>query len=526
MPKIYFSLEKNSKIIICLFFLVYFFIGVSVFDDYGTHFDEIVDHNFASVTVAHIFGEENNNYSKSFWKYYGPAFELVRYGIQKGLNLTDMRNIFLMRHFLMFLIFFGASICFYKICQNRFRSWKMGLLGSLFLILSPRIFAHSFYNNKDLVFLSFFIIAIYSAVRYLECRNFRWALGHALACGVLIDLRIVGIFIPVVTTIFFFFDFIVIPNRRKFVERQCLSFMCYGGLLICFVILFWPLLWENPFVHFWEAFNQMRRFPWRGNVLYFGEQIRATKLPWHYIPVWLSITTPLSYLFFFIMGCLNIVSGFFLKPLDFYRQRREDMFFLSCFFIPLLAVIILKSTLYDSWRHMFFIYPGFLMLALIGIRTFYLWFKKRFGIWHWKLIGVLFFLCVVGNMVSVAWFMIKYHPHQNVYFNRLAGKNMADIKQDFELDYWGTSYKQALEYIVEHDKSPSIPIYVLNLPGEFNKYMLKKKDRDRLVYVKDQRKAKYFVSNFRSHKDEYTSGGEYFSIKVRGVNIMVVYKKD
>ena len=44
----------------------------------------------------------------------------------------------------------------------------VGRLGSLFLILSPRIFAHSFYNSKDLAFLSFFIISIYTMVRYLE----------------------------------------------------------------------------------------------------------------------------------------------------------------------------------------------------------------------------------------------------------------------------------------------------------------------------------------------------------------------
>ena len=44
--------------------------------------------------------------------------------------------------------------------------------------------------------------------------------------------------------------------------------------------------------------------------------------------------------------------------------------------------------------------------------------------------------------------MIKDHPHQNVYFNFLAGKN---IQTKFELDYWGLSNKQALEYILKND---------------------------------------------------------------------------
>jgi len=295
--------------------------------------------------------------------------------------------------------------------------------------------------------------------------------------------------------------------------------------MACFVILFRPLLWEEPFVRFLETFNQMKKYPWGGSVLYLGQIIGATRLPWHYIPVWLSITTPLSYLFFFVSGCLCVLGSFCRHPIYFYCQRRMDLFYLSCFFVPLIAVILLKSVLYDSWRHMFFIYPGFLMLALIGLRTFYQWVKNRFGKWHWRLAIIIILSFVLGDMANVAWFMIKYHPYQNVYFNRLAGKNMAEIKQNFELDYWGLSYKQALEYIVEHDDSPSIPIFALNRPGELNSFFLKKEDRERLHYVRDIRETKYFMSNFRMHKNEYSDGGEYFAVKVRDVNIMDVYRR-
>ncbi|GAJ22942.1 unnamed protein product, partial [marine sediment metagenome] len=66
--------------------------------------------------------------------------------------------------------------------------------------------------------------------------------------------------------------------------------------------------------------------------------------------------------------------------------------------------------------------------------------------------------------------MIKNHPHQNVYFNFFAGKN---IKERFELDYWGLSYKQALEYVLENDSSEIINIQVSQHPGVYNQFILK-----------------------------------------------------
>ena len=35
--------------------------------------------------------------------------------------------------------------------------------------------------------------------------------------------------------------------------------------------------------------------------------------------------------------------------------------------IPILAVIMLNSTLYNGWRHMYFIYPGIIIITLLGV---------------------------------------------------------------------------------------------------------------------------------------------------------------
>jgi len=62
-------------------------------------------------------------------------------------------------------------------------------------------------------------------------------------------------------------------------------------------------------------------------------------------------------------------------------------------------------------------------------------------------------------------FMVKNHPFEHLYFTRFAGRDMQEIKQRFELDYWGLSNRQALEYIVRTDTSRRIRVFPLNYPG-------------------------------------------------------------
>src|SRR5207249_7353013 len=67
---------------------------------------------------------------------------------------------------------------------------------------SPRIFAESFINSKDIPFMAATIVAIYTLVQLLDRRTLRAALIHALATGILIDIRILGIFMPAMTLAF------------------------------------------------------------------------------------------------------------------------------------------------------------------------------------------------------------------------------------------------------------------------------------------------------------------------------------
>jgi hypothetical protein len=121
--------------------------------------------------------------------------------------------------------------------------------------------------------------------------------------------------------------------------------------------------------------------------------------------------------------------------------------------------------------------------------------------------------------------MVSNFPHENVYFNELVNRGPESLRKNFELDYWGNSYKQALEYIVKNDTSKSINVYVVGAVGEKNAWMLEPEERKRIHFTDGYAGATYIASFYRNHPDDYTfQNREVFCIKVLNSRIMSVFK--
>jgi hypothetical protein len=276
------------------------------------------------------------------------------------------------------------------------------------------------------------------------------------------------------------------------------------------------VLWKNSLQNLLQAFIQMSHYPWHGTLLYFGKYLSAVSLPWHYAPIWISITTPPLYLLGFIFGLFFFTIEIFNAP---YEKKRYALTFLMWFFMPILSIILLHSIILDGWRHLFFVYPAFLLISLKGLTEIWnaiLSLKKTKGR---NILLTTFALIITLSVASTAYFMVINHPHQNVYFNLLVGKN---ARNNFELDYWGLSYRQALQYILKKEPQGVINFTAANWPGEFNLQILDSTERSRLRYSSEA-DATYFLTNFRWHKEDY-SYTEVYNITAYGSKIMSVYK--
>jgi hypothetical protein len=512
--KILQQLERRQKQIVITFFALFFITSLCIVKDYGLSWDEELQwRQNGEINYNYIFHNDRKSLLDGNEKYHGPAFELILVLVQKVLHLTDSRDVFFVRHLVTFLTFFTGVIFFYFLGKRVFKSWKIALTGCIFLVLSPRIFADSFYNSKDPIFLVLFIISMYAFLVYHEKPTYKNAILYALACAFTIDTRILGIILPLISFGFIGAEFVYCTIKRTKEQIPYGSLFIFGISLLLFVILFWPVLWKDTLFHFMAAFAEMSKYHWGGSVLYQGKYIKTTELPWHYLPVWISISTPVAYLLLFPVGLFFIVKQICTGSRNFIIQKQRQLLVLIVFFLPLLMVIILKSPVYDAWRHVFFIYPAFILIVLYGLQYIYIRTK-------WKMVFMLSLTLIIGlHLIQ----LIQLHPHENVYFNFLAGKNMKEVKKNFELDYYGVASKQGLEYILRNDTSETVNIYAEQYPQRLNILYLPEEQRKRIKQV-GLEYADYIICQYRFHRNDYDFKNEFFSAKVGNASILSVFK--
>ena len=513
-------LEKNNRFVTFLFFALFFIVGINIYSDYGMSWDEYAqwyDNGYAN--YDYVFHNDGARLLNGIDKYHGPAYELFLIGIEKLFKLSDSRDIFLMRHLAIFITCFISSIFFFQIAKNIFNSWKIAIIGFLLYSLSPHIFAHSFYNSKDAVFLAFFTISIYSMLRFHEQPSLWRGLLFALITSITIDIRIIGILIPAISGVLFLIESAWSVLNKEKIWKRVGVFLVYFVLLIPFVILFWPVLWMDPIYHFTEALKENSAYPWNGNVLYFGQNYLASDLPWHYLLFWIFISKPVFYSVLFIIGVGTLLISFVKKPIIFISNKRNESISLIWFFLPLIILLFLGSNVFDTGRHLYFMHGGFVLIALFGLQTLLNLVKNR--------IKMLYSVSVVLLLLfsNLIYQLVKIHPYQNVYFNCLAGDDMNRIKNNFEFDYWGLGSREVLENILSTDSSKQIKIYAENFPEKVNARILLPEQRKRLIYTDSPEEANYFIVDYRWHKEEdYTYRKETHSAKVGNASLITAFR--
>ena len=491
------AIEGNKQKIVFLFFALFFYAGLSVYKDYGLSWDEYAQwHDNGYANFNFIFHNDTATLLNGIDKYHGPAFELLLIGIEKILNITESRDIFLMRHLAIFITFFISSIFFYLVAQKIFLNWRIAFVGVLMYVLSPHIFAHSFFNSKDAVFLAFFTISIYALICFHEKTTYKRALAYSLITAITIDIRIIGILLPAISGLLFLIDWIkAFKNKTEF-RSTLFPALFYFITLIPFVILFWPVMWLNPIHHFIEALKENSSYPWDGEVLYFGEQKNASELPRHYVPFWIFISKPIIYSILFLVGTITLLWAGIKKPFLFLAERKHETIALIWFLLPLVAIVVFKSRSFDTGRHLYFMNGGFVLIALYGLQTL----RKQLG--KRKILMYALHLILFVSFAGVIYKMIKIHPYQNLYFNSCLGTDMEKIKNNFEFDYWGVGNKEVLEKILANDSRKVIKVFAENMPGKLNLRILTKAKQARLDYVDTIEVADYFIADYRWHREE------------------------
>ena len=488
--------KKIYDLLILLVFFTFYVIALFIYDDYGLSWDEygerisgFVSLNYVREILSYEIYQNFPKLSNYIYAEYGVVFNLPMAFIEKTFQIDDSKQFFLIRHFFNFTIFFVSSIFFFLLLNKRF-SKILSIIGLIFFYLSPRIFAESFYNNKDIIFLSFFIISLFYGISFLNTPSYKNTLLFSITSSLAIATRVMGIIIPFIVLIFFLLRYL---EKKKDLKKNIIKIIVFFFLLNTFTLLFWPYLWNDPINNLLSTFKSMSAYQWRGGIFYFNEYISALNLPWHYPIVWILISTPILYLLLFFLGSYLILVRFLKRFInlsekkifnDIYRGNKErmDIIFFFVLFITLFLVTELNSTLYNGWRQLYFIYPCLIFISVRGLEMIY----RRFTLKN----TIIF---ISPFLIFTCLWMVINHPFQFVYFNKFAGNN---IMNNFELDYSGTSNRSALSYIAKNDNRNKINVHIYSVsPYQWSLLMLGEEERKRLKFTKNIDEANFIVTN-------------------------------
>ena len=466
-----FAVRRAPLITLALFAIV----GAAVLDDYGVSTDEATQRSIGNAALDYILGDRDALLDDRN-RFYGVAFEAPLVAVERVLRLEDSRAIHLSRHLLTHLFFLAGGFFAWLLTYRIFGSRALALFAMLLFLLHPRIYAHSFFNTKDVPFLVMFMAALCLAHRAFR-RDSVWAFALCGAgVGLLMNMRVLGALLFAAVLAALALDWLRAVRggfsptaRRVFANGAAFAL---AALLTLYAA--WPLLWSDPLALF-ESLSAFSRFTYaEAATLFQGKLVRWPNVPPEYIPVWIGITTPPAALALALAGIASALCMGARRAALGNTPARFGLLLAGCAILPIAAVIALNSNVYNGWRQLYFVYAPACVLAALGLRELLAIFRPPAA--RAAIIGI-----VAISAALVLARMAALHPHQADYFNPLAGR--ADsLKAAYQMDYWNTTRREALEWLLA--EYPDNPIYLNSADPNYeitqNALILPESDRRRL----------------------------------------------
>ena len=484
------ALAHKGRSIAVIVLTLFALVGVLVVDDYGVAYDESVQRALAAVTTAYMIGADDALLSHRD-RTYGVAFELPLLFIELALGLDDMRSVHLMRHTLSHFFFLLGGFFCYLLVRRMGGGRLLALFAMLLFLLHPRIWAHSFFNTKDVPFLSMFMITLFLIHRAFRKDDFAAFLSCGVAVGLLTNIRILGVMLFAAALGMRLLDLFHAADARER-KHVLVTTGLFAVASVGILYATWPYLWSDPLGHFAHAFAHMADHPEEVHGLFQGEQIVGNDIPPQYIVVWLSITSPAVALLLGGVGLAVTLRRVLAKPglaLEKGTLRFELLLIIS-FLLPVLAVVLLDSNLYNGWRQMYFLYAPIVLLAAIGLRSLVAIQSNA------TLRTAACGLAAAGLTATVAA-MALLHPNQPIHFNFLVDRKTPErLSRQYDMDYYDTTFRQGLEWLL--DRHPNSTVHVDLAFHEWNASILPQAARQR-TNMGFLEHADYHVTNHRQH---------------------------
>lgn len=325
------------------------------------------------------------------------------------------------------------------------------LAGAAMMFLSPRFFAEGHYNNKDMALLALVLWCFYLALRLWKKPVPLRALLFSLAGALAANTKIVGLLIWGMLSVA---ALVSVTARKQWSLRTGLA---AGTALASFVLLYallTPAMWKDPAAYLAYLLKNASGFSrWTGVVLFRGQLYdqAVTPLPRSYLPLMMFYTLPLYFFPLCAAGQLAAAREWLRRPGKCLREP-EKLLLLCATLLWVLFMgygFLRRPMIYNGWRHFYFLYAGFAVLAAWALDGLLRRLKGLNGV---AIAGILA-LCMAADGVGI----LQNHPYQYAYYNFLAPAN---AEETMELDYWDVSTVNALRLLMETERNEDLPLTV------------------------------------------------------------------
>ena len=498
-------------------------VGLAVLDDYGVSIDETTQRRIARANLDYLanggivrFLTELRTDSD---KFYGAALEAPMLLAERAFGLDDARGIHALRHLLTHLCYLTGGLFVYLLARRLFRNRALAVIAMLVFLLHPRLYAHSFFNSKDIPFLAMFAVALFLAHRaFRRDRVGAFAL-LGVAVGVLVNLRIMGVVLLAAIPALRALDLAFARGwpERKRVLLSTGAFAMAAGLTV-FALL--PYLWADPGGRVVEWWATSSNHPTSPAQLFRGTLYQSRDLPPSALPVWFSITAPPFALFLGLAGAAAVLMR--SAPARFGALRNTRLRFhllaLGCFTLPVVGIILLDANTYDEWRQVYFLWAPFSLLAAYGLGRLSSGLRGRVP--HAAVYGA-----AGAGLAATLISMTLIHPNQQVSFNFLVDRVAPEhLKMRYLMEYSAHPTRQAMKWLSENaglfpSASGAVTRPVFRLTAE-NAAALSGMDRARIASLPD------FHINMGIEGGWSHSGRALHRVKVYNNTMLVIEPED
>lgn len=394
-------------------------------------------------------------------------------------------------HVYTFLLVFWGMCSLYLLGRELFHSKGTAMATVLLFFLTPRMFAESHYNNKDVVLVSFCFTLFYLAWRLMREVSWKYVVSFAVVGALAFNLKLIGGWIFGALGLY---TAVYLIAEKRFDRRVLVKMLACIGIWAGLYILLTPACWVDFIGFFKYIFYYAASYDlWHDYVLFGGRMLQKdlTGMPKKYLPVLITLTIPVGILLMTAGGVLAAFGSWL-------REKGRRLTSESCYvlvivaigLVPLAYAVLAATPVYNGWRHFYFVYAS--MIVAAGF--FLSWLGKRCE----KKSGAkkAFTAAIALYLVFLAAGIAVNYPQEHSYYNVLAGE---DVVSRYELDYWDMAVKQAYEAVSRDAGDKKVSAGALNYPTlwglNMQQHALPRSQREQIAVTEDWQEADYVIVN-------------------------------